>query len=284
MSRAPTLARLAGRLLLAGLVAWAAYDRLLAPGERIVVSEALREGLRADHRRRTGRPATPAEEAALVDAWVEDELLYREALALGLDRRDVVVRRRLVQSMGFLLEEDTPPAPTDDELRSYVRAHAERFATDPRVTFEQVFVRADRAAAAAGADDRARALQAELAAGADPSRLGDPFVHGFRIAGRTPAEIDGTFGPGFAARLAALPVGAWSEPIASSYGRHLIRVVERVPGGVPDLETIRETVAADWRHAQREAARRQGIARLRQRYEVVQENDAPGTARASVLP
>lgn len=289
MSRTPTLARLAGRLLLAGLVAWAAYDRLLAPGERIVVTEELRTGLRADHHRRTGRPPSATEEAALVDAWIEDELLYREALALGLDRRDVVVRRRLVQSMGFLLEEDAAPAPADDALRAYLTAHAERFATAPSVTFEHVFVRAKPGPDAVGTGEgdgaeRARALRAELGAGADPARLGDPFAHGARLAGRTPAEIDGVFGPGFAARVATLPVGTWSEPVASSYGLHLVRVVGREPGGVPELATIREAVAADWRHAQREAARRRGVAQLRERYQVVREDAAPGSARASELP
>jgi len=287
VSRAPTLARLAGRLLVAGLVAWAAYDRLLAPGDRIVVSEELRAGLRADHHRRTGRPPSAAEEAALVDTWIEDELLYREALALGLDRRDVVVRRRLVQSMGFLLEEDTARAPDDDALQAYLTTHAERFATAPSVTFEHVFVRANPGQGVIGEGDdaeRARTLRAELDAGADPARLGDPFARGARMAGRTPAEIDGAFGPGFAARIATLPVDAWSEPVASSFGLHLVRVVRREPGGVPELATIREAVAADWRHAQREAARRRGIAQLRQRHDVVREDDASGSARASELP
>jgi hypothetical protein len=281
--RTPTLARLAGRLLLAGLAAWAAYDRFLAPGDRIVVSGALRDGLRADHHRRTGRPPSPAEESALVDAWIEDELLYREALALGLDRRDVVVRRRLVQSMGFLLEEEAAGTPDDAALRAYLTAHAERFATAPSVTFEHVFVRAGADADADAGRERARSLRAQLDAGADSSRLGDPFPHGWRIAGRTPAEIDGTFGAGFAARIATLPLGAWSEPVASSYGLHLVRVVVREAGGVPELATIRAAVAADWRHAQREAARRRGFARLRRRYDVVRE-DGAGTARASELP
>jgi hypothetical protein len=258
------------QLLAAGAALWAVQQCSAgAERERIVVGDDVVQGLRQDHRRRTGRLPTPAEEAALVRAFADDEILYREALALGLDRNDVVVRRRLVQNMTFLLEESSPvPEPDDATLEAHLAAHPERFAVPDRWSFEHVFVRQEDGDERAAAE-RARALAARLAGGADATALGDPFAHGRSFARQSAREVDERFGPGFAARLGAQPAGAWSEPLASSYGLHLVRVVEHVPAAAAQLADVRGAVRDDWVRERRAAAERDALAGLRERYEVV---------------
>jgi hypothetical protein len=269
-------------LLGAGLLA---VHRVLVPpadgAREIVVSAALRRGLSQDHLRRTGAPPTAAEEAALVRRYLEDEVLYREALALGLDRGDVIVRRRLVQKMRFLAEElDPPSAAGDADLQAWLDAHGERYDVPARTTLAHVFVDGARHGAAAAA--RAAALRARLRAGDDPARLGDPFLHGPAVAARTARELAAMFGPDFAARVAALPVGEWSEPLASSYGLHLVRVHARDAARRPALDEVRERVVRDWAEARRTEATRAAVARLLAAYAVrMEDGDAPGAALAA---
>ena len=282
MARAPlTSARLLLRILAAGAVLWLAQSWLATPARtRIVVDDELRAGLRSDHQRRTGRPPSAAEEQALIDAHVDEEVLYREALALGLDRGDVVIRRRLVQNMGFLLEEESALGePDDDVLRAHLVASAARFTVPARTSFVHVYVpgRASEPAAAAGTLDE---LRARLDAGADPATVGAPFARGARFARLAPGEIDEVFGPGFGARLAALPVSTWSAPVASSYGWHLVRIDERLAPELPALDAIRAEVAGDWREQRRREAERRALARLRERYEIVRDPRSALTASA----
>lgn len=234
---------------------------------RIVVSSAVLDGLRQDHRRRTGVLPTPVEEAALAARWVDDEVLYREALALGLERGDVVVRRRLVQKMAYLVEDLDPiPAPGDAELAAYLAAHPERYAKPARVSLTHVFAGNDRHGEGAAAI--AAAWRPALEDGAAPGGLGDPFLRGRELTLWTESELAGAFGAPFAARVMALPVGAWSEPVSSPFGWHVVRVNERRPGRAPDLADVRDEVTHDWREERRDASNRAARERLRQRYAV----------------
>jgi len=172
--------------------------------------------------------------------------------------------------MTFLLEESSPvPEPDDATLAAHLAAHPERFAIPARWSFEHVYVRRDARGDGAGAAARAHALGEELASGADPASLGDPFAHGRVVTLASAREIDERFGPRFAARVAKLAPGAWSEPLASSYGLHLVRVSERAPGTTPELAAVRAQVRDDWLRERRAAAERDALAALRERYEVV---------------
>jgi hypothetical protein len=213
--------------------------------------------------------------AAADDAY--DRTAACQALALGLDRGDVIVRRRLVQKMAFLAEDADPvPQPTDAEFAAYLAAHAERYAEPPCGSLVHVFAAAGRDGEAAAS--RAAAWRADLAAGASPAALGDPFLRGHDFTLRTEAELAAVFGPSFAAAVMALPPGAWSQPLPSAYGMHLVRVSERRPGGRPELAAARERVARDWREERHAALAQAARERLRQRYEVVIER-ADGAAR-----
>jgi hypothetical protein len=259
-----------GRLLaepllhfLLGGVALFALHALVAPPRRIEVDAALAARLRADQARRGG--SAPAD--ALIERHVDQEVLYREALLRGLDRNDVIVRRRLVQKMQFLLEaEARPGVPDDAPLEAWRAAHAERFARPARARFAHVFVARDRhpddlAAAAA-------ALKARLDRGEDPERLGDAFPRGARLGPLAAPELDAMFGPGFGAEVLALPEGAWSPPIASSYGLHLVRVEAHTPARAAGLDEVRAEVTEGWTGEARERLARAALVELRKRYDV----------------
>jgi hypothetical protein len=258
--------------LIFALAEWRATDR----GDDAVILLGPEElaGLRADHERRTGRPPTPEDERILIDRFVDDEMLYREALALGLDRGDVIVRRRLLQKMEFLLDAraDLEP-PGVDDLRALRDAHPERYRTPPRVDLEHVFVDATRQGA--DAPRAAAEIAAALAAGADPAGLGDPFLRGRTLRARSREDLAEIFGATFAATVETLATGAWSGPVESSYGLHLVRVLGRVPARLPDVDEIEGPLRLDWLEARRAEVRREALADLRRRYTVRVSRETP---------
>jgi len=239
-----------------------------APSRRIEVGRAAREALAQDHRRRSGVEPTAAELDALVRRYVETEVLAREAVSLGLDRGDTIVRRRLVQKMELLLEAEADArAPTDAELRALAARRADADRLPERRSFTHVFVSRDRHPDAAAEAARLRRL---LDGGADAAALGDPFLRGRAMALADEREVAAAFGEPFARALFALDDNAtgWSAPIASSYGLHLVRVTERRPPEAPPFEAIRARLRRAWEEERRAEARRTGLQRLVARYDV----------------
>jgi len=264
--------------VLLGAVVFAVHQSVAPPRptNRIVVSDAILRGLRQEHLRQNGALPTSEEEAALIQRFVDNEILYREAIAQGLDRGDIIVRRRLVQKMEFVLEGEAPvPQPTDAELQAYLQAHAERYAVAERVALTHVFVGTDQHGP--DAERIATDLHTQLAAGADAAALGDPFLRGRDFPLRTERELAGIFGTPFAAQVMALPIGEWSGPLRSSYGLHVVRVTERSAARQPALQEVRTAVLRDWEEERRVVANAQALARLRQRYEVSVEGADGGT-------
>lgn len=257
-----------------------------ADARTIEIGSDVVGSLRVDLERRSGRSPTEAELSAAVQRWLDEEVLYREALALGLDRGDPVIRRRLVQKMAFLSEDLVPvEPPTEAELAAWLADHAEEFRRPERVTLEHVFVGRPGGSGADGAPTRADAVLSELRAGADPGGLGEPFLRGRRFASKTAAELDAVFGVGFAVAVAAFPVGEWAGPVESSYGLHLVRVEERTPARAPALDEVRAAVRRDLVAARRDEANAEAMRQLRAGYEVRFVGGAePGGASAEVAP
>lgn len=240
---------------------------------RIVVSAGQIESLAATFARTWQRPPTPRELDGLIADHVREEVYAREAAALGLDRDDTVVRRRLRQKMEFLTEEAVaPPAPTDDELRAYLAQHAERFRVEPRVELRQVFVSPARRGERAEAD--ARALLERLnAAGpeADVSGLGDATLLPADVPLAPRSEIARSFGDEFAASLADGAPGRWFGPIGSPYGLHLVLIRQHEAGRLPALDEVREQVTRDWTSSRRDERLETTYRTLLERYTVVIE-------------
>ena len=253
-------------LLAAGVFA---LDRWVETGgetDRVVeVTEAQVGRLHARWTAQWGRPPTGSELRALIEDAVDEEILYREARRLGLDREDAIVRRRLAQKLTFLLE-DAGGAPIPAaEIEEYYARHAERYRRPTRATFDHVFLSADRRTDPAG--DAAELLR-RLGADDGWQRLGDPFMLARTFADRTDAEIAGLFGTAFADAVSALPAGGWSGPVESTYGMHLVRVRGRSASRAPALDELRDRVVADLRRERRRERRRAAYRALREDYEV----------------
>jgi hypothetical protein len=248
-------------MALAGVVLFGIYRAVSprAPTRHIEISAEVLRGLRADHTRRTGAAPTAEEERALVRRYVEGEALYREALALALDRGDVIVRRRLVQKMELLAQGlGEPREPDDAALESWLSSHRERYALPSLIGFEHVFLRSE-----GEAKEAARAL----ASGADPARLGQAFAHGRSVGAQSEQQLDTRFGPGFGARVFTVGEG-WSAPLRSSFGWHLVRITSRTAARTPTLAELRPKLRQDWLDAERTRLGRAEIDRVIARYQV----------------
>ncbi len=225
------------------------------------------------------RTPTAAEREALLADYVNQELLWREGVRLGLDRADPIVRRRIVQKMTFLLEAAANGGPpSDDVLKSYFHRHSERYQLPERVTFQHVFLLGEsrRDSGSRNAEVSLavtpKEVQRRLEAGESPEALSAPFLRGLRWKERTADDIKNTFGADFLAALRDLPTGKWSEPIPSLYGWHLVRIESWHPRELPAFEAVRARVEQDWLDEARSRAREQGLQKLRARYRIVVES------------
>ena len=241
--------------------------------DRIVVSAAQVEMLAEAWMRTWQRPPTPRELEGLVQDHIREEVYYREALAMGLDRDDTIVRRRMRQKLEFLADDLTAAVePTEEQLRDYLDEHADAYRFPNRVSLDHVYLNRDRRGEAASRD--AERLLARLQAAGpevDAAMLGDPLLLPREFELVTEDEVASRFGRRFSEAVAALPIGRWAGPVESGYGLHLVLVQERKAGEAPTLETVRDAVERDWRAARRAEATEAFYQGLRERYSVVVE-------------
>ena len=228
----------------------------------IVVDGERRKKSAAQAAQRLGRPATPAEVDAEIERWIDEEVLYREAVARGLDRDDPVIHQRIASRMSYVLEQAVIiPEPSEAELRAWFDAHRERWAVPSRVDFTHVFL-ADRAAGA-----RLDELARLLASGAPPDGLGDPFPGGRRYRGRKLEDLAAAFGDEFVAGLATQPAGTWQRR-TSRHGLHLVRVDRVETARDADFAAARLDVHEAWLAERRQTELGAAIRRLRAGWEV----------------
>ena len=237
------------------------------PDNRVIaVDEAATGRLVAGWRSNYGRAPSADELDALVEQEIEEEILYREALRLGLDRDDAVVRRRLANKMRALRLDEARTQPADAELDRWIAENRDRYPGDTRVTFEQIYL------GNAPTDADARAARQRLEAGVPAAQVGAPLSVAGTAARQTRAEIARLFGERFADAVARIAGsrerGQWVGPVRSGFGGHLVRVTDVVPGPPPRLAEIRQRVENDWRAARDAAAERAFLDRYRARYDI----------------
>ena len=248
-----------------------AFDRWRGPGNEasrtIEITESQVDGIRARWAAQFGRPPNDDELRALIDEAVKEEVLYREAQRLALDRDDAIVRRRLAQKMTFLLEDTAEmDTPTDPEIEAYYTKHMERYREPNRTTFVHVFLSNDRRD---DPTDDAHALLRRLRDDDEGWRqLGDPFMLLREYADRTDREITELFGRRFTDGTAQLAARAWSGPVISAYGTHLVRVISRTESMMPGLDQVRLQVIEDLQQARRAEQNQAAFEAVRERYEV----------------
>jgi len=216
------------------------------------------------------RPPTQEEFGALVESKIKQEVLYREALAMGLDKDDEIVRRRMAQKMQFIAE-DVASAyePSTAELRKWYDANSAKFAQPGRITFRQLYFSPDQRGGRAH-DDAAKALTRLGNAPIDAKvAVGDPMLLQDYYGDRSSEQIAKDFGPAFATALFALTPGRWQGPIESGFGWHLVFVDSIVPGRVPAFEEIEGDVKTAWLGEQKAIAWQKAYDAMRAKYIVL---------------
>ncbi len=215
------------------------------------------------------RNPTEQELAGLVNGAVREEILVREALALGLDRGDAAIRNRLMQKMQFLTESAAQTiVPKDDVLRAFLQDNPDSFETPGKIGFDQVYL------GQSTSSDVVDSTLAALVQGTDPQTLGRGGLLPGSLSPSTQRQTDGTFGTGFFEALKGLEPGDWAGPVKSGYGAHLVRVTGVIPAALPDFEQVRDKVLFDWRRSEAKALSETQFEAMKARYVIVTPDDA----------
>ncbi|MHB2208218.1 peptidyl-prolyl cis-trans isomerase [Methylobacterium sp. CM6257] len=275
--------------LFAGAVLFGGYSWLnrgaQSEPEPIRIGEGEARWVRETFSSQWRRDPTPDEMRDLLTTLRDEELLAREARALGLDQHDTVVRRRLAQKLSFLVEDTARLAePGEDQLRQFYTDHAERYRSAPRISFRHVFFSPERRPHATAEANAARALLSSAGSDARPT-VGDPLALDDAFTDLDPQSLASLFGPDFARSVFALPVRSWSGPVRSAYGTHLVRISSRTQGEVRPFAEVRGAVTEAWYGARQRALKDEYLGALRAKYGVVWDVSArPVPADAPARP
>ncbi|MEP4078478.1 peptidyl-prolyl cis-trans isomerase [Haloferula sp.] len=239
---------------------------------RIEINEDVIDFLVSEWSSRWNRPPSPEELKGLLDSHIKEEILFREATKLGLDQSDTIIRRRLAQKMEFLTSDISDlEEVTDESLNAYYEKNAEAYRVEPELGFRHLFFSAEKRKDTATAD--AEALLAPLNDGSlsfeQAIEKTDQTLLNPEFSTSTITLVGRQFGVEFADALLEAKPGAWIGPVKSGYGVHLVEVLDRKEGYLPELETIREDVLSDYRYDQRETLNKNMLDALLEQYEVV---------------
>jgi len=248
------------------------HDRREPTSDTIAVSAAQISLFQEQWRQQQGRLPTQPELQWLIDQYIREEVLAREAKALGLDRDDTIVRRRLAQKMDFLVADIAALAePSDEEARKFFTTHVEQYREPVKLSFTHIYFNPDERRGHVQQD--AERVLARLRAEKHPlpraPERGDRFVLSADYAQRTQVEVAREFGQAFAEQLFATPLGQWEGPLESGYGVHLVRIQERIAATVPAFDTVRSKVKDNFIADQRQEASESAYQHLRERYKIV---------------
>ena len=263
--------------LLIGAALFALFYQVADPesvaDNRIVISEADIDRLITLYERKLQRLPTPQELNGLVEAQVREEVLYREALAMGLDQDDTIVRRRMAQKVEFMFNDLVDAAdPTDEELEQFLRDHSDKFMESARTSFTHIYLNADKRDQTAEADAQQLLETLNSNQGViNPAATGDNFMFGYTFENQSDHQVSRIFGNDFTQSLANLKANTWQGPVVSGYGLHLVYITERKQAWLPPLSDIRDTVLFELLAERRKSANMQFYETLRERYDIIVE-------------
>jgi parvulin-like peptidyl-prolyl isomerase len=264
------------------LYGWQADDNETRP-DQIIFTEARVDQLINLWERKWQRLPTQRELQGLIEQQVREEVLYREALAIGLDKNDQVVRRRMAQKMEFISNDLASLAePDDEQLQTYLDKHAEKFSIPRRISYSQVYLNSNQRGEQIYKD--AEKLITELSDSTidvDISMLGDSFMGGYSFDDETDFAVSRLFGEVFTQQIFNLPVGKWAGPVESGYGLHVVRVDSRTDSRLPPLEQVRDKVRVEWVAEQQRKTNDMLYSELRKRYEITIEEPAAGSSNTA---
>ena len=286
--REPLLHFLLIGALLFGIYSWMNRGRMgVEPSKQIVVSMDDLRTMEAYFESQWKRPPTPQEFQAMVEDKVREEVLYREGLAMGLDKDDTIVKRRMAQKVQFL-SEDVAAAhePSTAELKAWFDKNTDKFALPGRYSFRHIYFSPDKRGKNAQAD-AAQAL-AKIVGQPEDSKvaasMGDNFMFQDYYGDRAPSAIAKEFGPQFAVSLEKLKPGSWQGPVESGYGWHLVFVDTVIPGRVPTFEEMEPDIKTAWLAEQKATAWQKAYAEMRGKYSVMLPAAPSEAAQAPATP
>jgi hypothetical protein len=253
------------------------------PPAKIVISSARVANLADGFARTWQRKPSKDELQGLIDDYIRDEVFYREGRAAGLDRDDVIIRRRVRQKMEFLAEDMSALEPSDEQLAVYLKANPARFRTEDQFTFRQIFLSGTKRVSTIASDSTELTnVLAHADYAVEATALGDPFLLGeeFRAVSRN--DVAGIFGESFANRISGVEPGRWQGPISSSFGQHFVFLGEQIPGSVPSLDNVKQEVRREWTNTRRLEAEQKLYSSLREHYDVVVETPPANSTLAEI--
>jgi len=247
---------------------------------KIVVSIAKIDRLSANWSKKWNRPPTKTELKGLVESYIKEEGYYREALALGLDQNDTILRRRLMQKMEFLSNDLAElNSPDESALNKYFIDNQEKYKLPDRVSFTHIYFSWEKRGEKVVED--AMSVLSGLNALRAPE-LGDSFMMQYDFVQETPFEVERLFGKEFAEQLFKSEINTWQGPIESGYGLHLVQISEKIDSRMPDLASVIDKVRTDLMFERRQKMNKEIYERFKERYEIVVEDvsNQSGMAKA----
>ena len=208
-----------------------------------------------------GRDPTDDELARIINNLIDEEILYREALLLGLDQEDTIIKRRLAQKISFLKEESIPEIPTPKELNEYYKNNKEKYYIESSYTFTHYYFSEND-------NSLERSLQALKSIQENNKVNSDPFYLGKTFANEPLRNINTNFGKTFSKELMKADVNQWNGPLQSTYGHHLVYINSVNPGYIPEIEEVLRQVEVDFLQMKRDQAVKEFLNSIRSKYTI----------------
>lgn len=251
---------------------------------RITITQAKLDILANTWLKRMGRPPSAQERDQQLEHYIREQILYREAMNMGLDKDDAIVRRRLANKMEYLFNDlSFIPEPTDTELASFLSDHTAKFILPATITFSQIYL--DPGSHNQEINKVAKQLLEQLkqtTARVDTMNIGDKTQLPYKFTKARQSEISSMFGTAFTNQAFALPVNSWQGPVTSEYGLHLIYINTHTKAQLPQLAEIRQRVASEWRTTKQHEANETFYQSLHRRYEIILDDNVANDAMTSV--
>jgi len=251
-------------------------EAVIETDRRIVITQANLDFLATSWLRSRGRPATALEREQQLQYYIREQVLSREAMTMGLDKDDVIVRRRLAKKMEYLFNDlSLIPEPTETELSDFLAEHSSKFARPADITFTQIFFDPDQRGRKTAEDaEKLLAQLKETTAEDETINMGDRSLLPYNLSKARKNEVNRTFGEKFSDYAFTLPVASWHGPVISEYGIHLVYINSRTEARLPPLAEIRERVTSEWYTMKQQASNEIFYQSLLQRYEIILDQDA----------
>lgn len=212
------------------------------------------------------RPPTEVERQGLIESHIKNEVFYREAVAIGLDKSDQAIKRRLRQVMELLIDDVATIYPSESQLQEYLASHPEDFKRDPKISFiHGYYPFEEKQKAFLDKNEISNGIKQNLSysklLSMVPGEYQDVSV----------SEISKTFGNAFSRSLVEMEMNTWQGPVESAYGWHLVKISAMKEGFVPPLDEIWDVVEREWSVARKQKLLEEQYSRMKEKYQVVME-------------